>query len=206
MGGIINGFLGAIRGEHVRNIFYNIQLTCLGHESLFKFGARHRDISVGNIVLTENEDDGFLIDFDLSMRISNDRASSAPSKTGTKIFMAIGALLGEPHSFMHDLESFFWVLFWICIHSDGRNEKSEVKRRIVSKYERWNYVDTEDLADLKKGLIVEDDVFDKTVAGFTPGYKSLIPCIQELRKYIVPNGKRYVGREQRLIFSDEDCI
>ena len=55
---------------------------------------------------------------------------------GTKVFMAIGALLGEPHSFMHDLESFFWVLFWICIHFDGLNEKGEVKRRIVRKYEK----------------------------------------------------------------------
>jgi hypothetical protein len=27
--------------------------------------------------------------------------------------MAIGALFGEQYSFMYDLESFFWVLFWI---------------------------------------------------------------------------------------------
>jgi len=33
--------------------------------------------------------------------------------------MAIRALLSEQHLFMHDLESFFWVLFWICIHYDG---------------------------------------------------------------------------------------
>lgn len=72
-------------------------------------------------MLTENEEDGFLIDFDLVIRISDDHASGAPSKTGTKVFMAIGALLGEPHSFIHDLESFFWLLFWICIHYEGRN-------------------------------------------------------------------------------------
>ena len=52
--------------------------------------------------------------------------------------MAIGALLGEPHSFMHDLESFFWVLFWICIHYDGLDEKGKVKRRIIPQYEKWN--------------------------------------------------------------------
>ena len=106
------------------------------HESLLKAGILHRDISIGNIMLTENEEDGFLIDLDLVIRISDDHASGAPSKTGTKVFMAIGALLGEPHSFMHDLESFFWLLFWICIHYEGRNEKGKSKRRIVPKYEK----------------------------------------------------------------------
>ncbi len=33
--------------------------------------------------------------------------------------MAIRALLSEQHLFIHDLKSFFWVLFWICIYYDG---------------------------------------------------------------------------------------
>jgi len=139
----------------------------------------------------------YLAELELEGTLSSKPPQSS-SIAGTKIFMAIGALLGEPYSFMHDLESFFWVLFWICIHYDGRNEKGEVKRRIVSKYERWNYTDIGELADLKKGLIVEEDGFDKTVAGFTPGYKSLIPCVQELRKYIFPNGKRSLGENKEL--------
>ena len=79
----------------------------LGHESSLNAGILYRDISIGNIMLTEDEDDGFLIDYDLAIKINNDRASDASSKTGIKVFMAIGALLGESHSFMHDLESFF---------------------------------------------------------------------------------------------------
>ena len=31
----------------------------------------------------------------------------------------------------------------------------------LSKYERWNYADVGELADLKKGRIVEEDGFDK---------------------------------------------
>ena len=58
-------------------------------------------------------------DLDLAVKIDRKKASGAPSKTGTKVFMAIGALYGEDHNFMHDLELFFWVLFWICVHWNG---------------------------------------------------------------------------------------
>ncbi|KAL2050313.1 hypothetical protein ABVK25_009421 [Lepraria finkii] len=180
--GIINGFLGAIHG----------------HESLLKFGALHRDISIGNIMLTENEDDGFLIDFDLSIKTSDDHASGAPSKTGTKVFMAIGALRGEPHSFMHDLESFFWVLFWICIHYEGRDKEGKVKRRKVPQYEKWNYASTMELSDLKTALVFEEERFNEAVAGFTLYCESLIPCIQELWKYVFPNGRRWLGENKKL--------
>ncbi|KAB2569172.1 hypothetical protein DBV05_g12152 [Lasiodiplodia theobromae] len=91
-----------------------------GHESLLeKAKILHRDISIGNVLLNDAEDDGFLIDVDLAIKTDREEASGAPSKTGTKVFMAIGALYGEDHSFMHDLESFFWLLFWICTHWNG---------------------------------------------------------------------------------------
>jgi hypothetical protein len=40
--------------------------------------------------------------------------------------MAIGALYGYQHSFMHDLESFFYVLYWICVHYDGLGLSKEI--------------------------------------------------------------------------------
>lgn len=55
-----------------------------GHESSLNVGIRHRDVSIGNIMLTENKADSFLIDYDLAVKTSNDRASGAPNKTGTK--------------------------------------------------------------------------------------------------------------------------
>ena len=149
-------------------------------------------------MLTEDEDDGFLIDFDLAIRISDDHASGAPSKTGTKVFMAIGALFGEPHSFMHDLESFFWVLFWVCMHYEGRNENGESKRRIVPKYEKWNYADTEELAQTKLGQIHEE-VFDKDVdKRFTPYCRKLIPCMKELHRALFPGEKRWLSEDRSL--------
>lgn len=64
----------------------------------------------------------FLIDLDLANKESREAVSGAKDKTRTRAFMAIGALLDEQHSFTHDLESFFWVLFWICIHYDDQGK------------------------------------------------------------------------------------
>lgn len=56
-------------------------------------------------MLNMGEDDGFLVDLDLAVRLDQQKASGAPNKTGTKMFMAISILYGgEEHSFMHDLE------------------------------------------------------------------------------------------------------
>lgn len=50
---------------------------------------------------------GFLIRFDPGIKTVNSRGSEAPSKTGTKVIMAISGLLGEDHNFRYGLESFF---------------------------------------------------------------------------------------------------
>lgn len=146
-------------------------------------------------MLTENGDDGFLIDFDLAIRISDDHASGAPSKTGTKVFMAIGALLGEPHSFMHDLESFFWVLFWICIHWDGHDNK-----RRESEFKDWNYLSTKKLAREKTGQISKGN-FNTVDDYFTNYCKPLIPCLKELHKVVFVGGRRWFS-EHRELYSE----
>ncbi|ORX93797.1 hypothetical protein BCR34DRAFT_646326, partial [Clohesyomyces aquaticus] len=49
----------------------------------------------------------FLISLDLAVEIDHEKACGAPSKNGTKVFIAIRALYSNDHNFMHDLESFF---------------------------------------------------------------------------------------------------
>ncbi|KAH8731711.1 hypothetical protein GQ44DRAFT_745770 [Phaeosphaeriaceae sp. PMI808] len=179
--GILTGLLGGIKGEH---------------ESLLDANILHRDISIGNIMLNTAEDDGFLIDLDLAIKIDRQNASGAPSKTGTKVFMAIGALYGEDHNFMHDLESFFWVLFWVCVHWNGPG-----RSRSKTKYDSWNYEPTQKLAEIKKGKVDEEDKFTEEVEKeFTAQCKPLIPCIQELREVVFPGGKRWL-REDRQLYS-----
>ncbi|OBS17289.1 hypothetical protein FPOA_12205 [Fusarium poae] len=162
-----------------------------GHESLHKAGFLHRDISVNNLMINEDGDNpswsSFLIDLDLAIKESREVASGAKGKTGTRAFMAIGALLGEQHSFMHDIESFFWVLFWICIHYNGADET-----RVVQEFDKWNYVDTGELANLKKGQVSHEGDFIKTAReNFTPYYQPLVPWVNRVRKVVFPNGRRW---------------
>ncbi|EDN09429.1 predicted protein [Histoplasma mississippiense (nom. inval.)] len=149
------------------------------------------DVSPRNLMVNEDKDNpswpAFLIDLDLAIKTQRDGSSGARGKTGTRAFMAIGVLYGEKHCFMHDLESFFWVLFWICIHYDAPG-----KGRIVERFEEWNYVSTEKLADEKKGVISDEGDFLRILKdNFTPYYQSLIPCINRLRRLVFPDGGRW---------------
>jgi hypothetical protein len=137
----------------------------------------------------------FLIDLDLAIKENRDNPSGAPNKTGTRPFMAIGRLYGEKSTFMHDLESIFWLLFWICIHYTGPNGES----RVVPNYERWNYADTEELAKIKKGEVAHERDFIKTAEeNFTPYCQPLVPWVNRLRKVVFPNGERQEEEDQKL--------
>jgi len=98
-----------------------------GHESLHdNAGILHRDVSINNLMMNEEKDNpswkSFMIDLDLTIKQQRVGPSGAREKTGTRAFMAVGVLLNEKHSYMHDYESFFWALLWICIHYNGPNE------------------------------------------------------------------------------------
>lgn len=175
----------------------------VGHEALCRIQILHRDISIGNVLLTEKEDDGFLIDLDLAIKIDRGDVSGAPSKTGTKVFMAINALYGSSHTFMEDLESFFWVLFWVCVHWNGADQG----RRSMSPYESWNYKQMRELAEIKQGKVVEGDVFAQELETEVTDYcKPLIPCVKELREIVFPHGKRWRSQEPQLYSRMKSCL
>ncbi|EXA28664.1 hypothetical protein FOVG_19742 [Fusarium oxysporum f. sp. pisi HDV247] len=177
-----------------------------GHESLHNAGLLHRDVSINNLMINEDDENpsrrAFLIDLDLAIKAQREGASGAKGKTGTRAFMAIGALLGEQHSFMHDLESFFWVLFWICIHYDGAN-----RGRVVPQFDKWNYVDMEELAKLKLGTVAKEALFMKTITdSTTPYYMPLIPWLNVLRKTVFPRDKPFERDDERLYSRMRDIL
>lgn len=87
--------------------------------------------------------------------------------------MAIRAFSGnKKHSIMHDVESFFWLLFWICIHYKEHGKCWYIEAIAYDKlikcmgshtfdskdmertgFEGWNYEDDWKLACLKFGTL-----------------------------------------------------
>jgi hypothetical protein len=95
---------------------------------------------------------------------------------------------------MHDLESFFWVLFWICIHCDGPGESI-----VVARFDKWNYANAEEPARLKKGEISDEgDFIQAAEENFTPYYKPMVPWVNKLRKVVFPNGRRWEREDSGL--------
>ncbi|OAA41678.1 serine/threonine-protein kinase Sgk2 [Metarhizium rileyi] len=171
----------------------------IGHESLYNAGFLHRDISIGNLMMNEDEDNpsqaAFLIDLDLAIKKQREGVSG---RTGTRAFMAIWALFGDQHSFMHDLESFFWVLFWICIHYSGPNERA----RVVERFDRWNYADVEELAEVKSGLVSNERHFlNRIDQSFTPYYKPMAQWVNKLRQVLFPGDKLWQDGEDHELYA-----
>ncbi|KAI0455166.1 hypothetical protein F5B21DRAFT_524084 [Xylaria acuta] len=169
-----------------------------GHKSLLsKTGFLHRDISINNLMINEDNENpswaSFLIDLDLAIKMDRLQASGAKEKTGTRAFMAIGVLSGGRHSYMDDLESFYWVLLWVCIHYDGKGHG-----RDVPGFDRWNTIDTEALIQQKQGTLSKR-VFDNTVSThFTPHYQPLISWVSKLRDVVFPNGESWETEHDEL--------
>ncbi|KAJ4177642.1 hypothetical protein NW767_015068 [Fusarium falciforme] len=104
---------------------------------------------------------------------------------------------------MHDLESFFWVLFWICIHYDGPD-----KSRAIPRFEKWNYVeDPAKLAGMKLGVVAKKAIFMKTISdNFTPYYEPLIPLLSGLRKLVFPQDKPWEREDEKLYLRKREIL
>jgi hypothetical protein len=179
---------GCIKGK---GYYVNVlrPLTSIGYKSLHQAGILQRDISTGNTMMNEDSSNpswpAFLIDLDLGIREQRHEPSGARGITGTRAFMAIGALRGEKHSAMHDYESFFWLLFWICIHYQGPEA-----RALETEFDCWNYEETVKLAKLKLGTVSDQDIFLETMnQHFTPYFTPFIPWMNRLRRVVFPNGR-----------------
>ena len=194
---IVAAFSGAITGQYFCYQRREYPINFIGHQSLIGAGILHRDISIGNILLTETEDDGFLIDLDLAIKVKDHEPSGAPSRTGTRVFMSIRALLGDHHIFMHDLESFFWVFFWICVHYEGPEKDGKMRQQRDTIYEEWNYESPDKLATLKSGTI-SSQIFESVDKHVTKYCTPLLPCLKELHGVVFPGGVPRRQEDKRL--------
>lgn len=95
---------------------------------------------------------------------------------------------------MHDLESFFWVLFWICIYYDGPGHDIG-----PTEFKSWNYENDNKLVRLKNGTILAEGIFfDTAERNFRLYYKPLIPWVNRLRRAVFPNGNTWGKKDENL--------
>ncbi|KAI5781965.1 hypothetical protein DFH27DRAFT_283465 [Peziza echinospora] len=152
----------------------------VGHASLFFAGGMlHRDVSASNVLYSPAPVPaaapsaalpaglaalrGFLIDLDYAVQYRRPDAvpppapCGAPHRTGTLPFMAIGVLLAEPHAYRHDLESFLYVLLWVCC--GGAPALAD-----------WQAGAPSSIAKAKLAEMAHDALFAELLAKFTPAF------------------------------------
>ena len=122
----------------------------------------------------------FLIDFDLAIKEQWEGPLGARGKTSIGVFIAIRVLFGEKYSFRYNLESFFWVLFWICVHYNRLGKDIG-----LTKFKHQNYKNTIELAKLKSGLVNREGYFLNYIAKvFIPYYQPLVLWVNKVQKVV----------------------
>lgn len=176
--------------QSIKELLTALRDAVKGHRSLFeKAKILHRDISENNIIITDpKRADGFtgmLIDLDLA--IEDSKRTGGRQMTGTMEFMAIDVLRGVEHTYRHDLESFFYVLLWMCARRawDRGFQCSTGDRPKGSSLGRWYESNAIDAARAKlfnmhpMGL---SDILDE----FVPAFDCIKPLCWNLRQALFP--------------------
>ncbi|KAI1112299.1 hypothetical protein F5Y14DRAFT_463577 [Nemania sp. NC0429] len=184
-----------------------------GHKSLYeKAGLLHRDISINNLMINEASEEtsfsSFLIDLDHAVKAdqteaNRTEASGAKEVAGTRPFIATGVLLGlHPcHTYTDDLESFFWVLFWICTHYDGNGQSRK------TRFSDWINEEPSQLGVMKLRLASDSRYFIPEMnKWFTPYYKPLIPWVDKLRKVVFPSDRSWQREDETLYFRMKEIL
>ncbi|KAJ8127438.1 hypothetical protein O1611_g6198 [Lasiodiplodia mahajangana] len=181
--------------ETIKEMLESIRDAIRAHQSLYTLGGiLHRDISSNNIIITNPETtDGFkgmLIDLDLAKVMNGAPKSGARQQTGTMQFIAIEVLHRADHTYRHDLESFFYVLLWMCARvawtkPNWRGEKTEPENSLLL---RWVMGDFGAIADAKLFHMLPDG-FSRVLDEFPEAFNVVKPLCWELRRILFPQGK-----------------
>ncbi|CAH0034559.1 unnamed protein product [Clonostachys rhizophaga] len=177
----------------VRELLESLRDAIKAHQSLYTKGnILHRDISTNNIIITKAEASGgfkgMLIDLDLAKERGSG-PSGARHQTGTMQFMAVEVLRKTDHTYRHDLESFFYVLVWLCArHSWNNGFDCGSKPPKESLLRKWEIGSFNDIADAKEGHMTVNSL--KRIMGeFAAILDILKPLCLTIRKILFPLDK-----------------
>ncbi|KAM4061466.1 serine/threonine-protein kinase [Hirsutella rhossiliensis] len=175
----------------IRELVEALRDAIRAHRSLYlKGGILHRDISSNNIIITNpGRSEGFkgmLIDLDLAKE-RDSGPSGARHQTGTMQFMAIEVLRGIDHTYRHDLESFFYVLLWMCARCAWNVKKGFCKAGETAPEEsilrRWEVGSFKDIASAKMGHMTVNSLED-IMNEFPNAFDAVKPLCLQLRSLL----------------------
>ncbi|KAJ7592400.1 hypothetical protein C8J56DRAFT_1161612 [Mycena floridula] len=186
--------LTQLKGQEFLVAFLDI-LRC--HFLLWRLGIEHGDISVSNLMYNERTQKGILNDWDLAtyrflvtasvLSLRRDRTASMP-------FVALQLLddagwKGEIRRlYRHDLESFAWVLFWICSRfSNGQEQRRGPLEAFITK-------DHEECFSRKKSLVVAD------VAATNDYALCWFPAVRMINYWQKHHNQKTFQRSERAVF------
>ena len=108
--------------------------------------------------------------------------------TGTKEFMAIEVLEDVDHTYRHDLESFFYVLIWMCVgYGWGKGQKPE-----IHPLHRWYYGTAKDIVIAKRGDVTRN-FEDYVLAEFSPIFNCIKGLARSLRNMLFSETTLFTG-------------
>ncbi|KAI0924873.1 hypothetical protein AcV7_010460 [Taiwanofungus camphoratus] len=199
----------------------------IGHRNSVQKGVLHRDISLGNILITgksERGHRGVLIDYDNAIPEEHVTLADDPA-TGTHPFMSPEILGGrriiprpgtrghdssqEPevpkHSFIHDLESFFWCLVWLCMSRDGPERRrtelfrgdNQPKNKALRRFFANLFEGLDDLLVATKVNIFrcQPDFSEMVLNNVTDYYRPLVPLLSDFYQILLD---AYTDERQKL--------
>ncbi|KAI0636323.1 hypothetical protein C8Q77DRAFT_1052469 [Trametes polyzona] len=141
--------------KSTRELVEAVRDAIIGHRQAWETaGVLHRDVSLGNILILDNNNDvdakpfvGFLHDFDYSSMEPDGAVQEASAgegtypdgsavnrkeRMGTYHFMAVELVSGEAttHDIHHDLESFYWILLWVILRHTECSRNGETGEQL----------------------------------------------------------------------------
>ncbi|KAL7276895.1 hypothetical protein RUND412_000087 [Rhizina undulata] len=131
---------------------------------------------------------GFLIDLD--MAVSTDLVGDRKvghHRTGTLAFMSLNVLKRGQHTFRDDLESFLYVLLYICFKWNGPNQPNKE----LTPIDCWSRPDFDDVYAMKVAFMFNRSDFEGGLKKMTTEMQSLIPLLEDLRSKIRPWGTEF---------------
>ncbi|KAF8415967.1 hypothetical protein EV426DRAFT_628394 [Tirmania nivea] len=183
-----------------QNIIYTSKPQVVVHQWILG-GTREAEVVGGTMTHLY----GALIDLDYAVDLGSPegRASGAADRTGTYPFIAMGVLgNGEMHRYRHDLESFLYVLLWVCCYPvipDPNPGQSDIVEKVWPRshpLSTWIFADEQTVTAHKEKNIVRDQRrFEELLRRFRAGFEGFKALEGFGLCLVIPEGEGDVGGE-----------